>query len=171
MRARILDLAFLVGILAKAIDGLIEIIAGLALLWVSPAQLNWVAHRVTAEELSEDPNDLIANLILHGTTHLRGETIVFIAAYLLVHGVVKLAIIGAIAVGSLRLYPWAIAALAAFLGFQVYELVVHPGVGVAVLVVLDAVIVWLTWREWRHGQTLKSVLARTLGWFWRRDDS
>ncbi|MGO4250379.1 hypothetical protein AB4Y87_24565 [Paenarthrobacter sp. RAF54_2] len=38
----------------------------------------------------------------------------FVAAYLLVHGIVKLAIVVALLIGSRRVYPWAIAALIAF---------------------------------------------------------
>lgn len=42
----------------------------------------------------------------------------FVAAYLLVHGIVKLAIVVALLIGSRLVWPWAIAALSAFLLFQ-----------------------------------------------------
>lgn len=167
-RAHLLDLAFLLGVLAKGIDGLIELVAGAILLWVSPGQLATAAQRVTAHELREDPHDLIANLLVHGVAHLDSRTTAFIAAYLLVHGVVKLGIVAALMLGSLRVYPWAIAALAGFLLFQVYELFVLPGVGLALLTVLDALIVWLTWREWRRGRTVRDAFARTRAWVRRR---
>lgn len=168
MRSHLLDLFFLLGVAAKGIDGVIEAIGGIVLLWVSPEQLATAAQGVTAEELSEDPHDLIANLLLHGVAHLDSAATAFLAAYLLLHGVVKLGIITALIVGSLRVYPWAIAALTAFLIFQGYELVVHPSAGVAVLTVIDALIVWLTWREWRHGHTLRDTLTRTRDWLSRR---
>jgi len=40
---------------------------------------------------------------------------------------------------------------------------------VALLTVLDAVIIWLTWREWRHGRTLHETARSTLDWVFRRD--
>lgn len=167
MRSHLLDLAFLLGLLLKGLDGAIELVGGAILLWLSPDRLVALTQQAVAGELSEDPQDLIANVLLHGVGHLDTASIGFIGAYLLVHGVVKLAIIFALLVGSLRVYPWAIAALVAFLAFQGYELVLHPSPGVALLVILDAVIVWLAWREWRQRKTLRETYARTREWLSR----
>lgn len=167
MRSHLLDLAFLLGVLLKGVNGVFELVAGAVLLFLSPSQLVSVTQRVVAGELSEDPQDLIANWLLHGAAHFDSATVAFVGAYLLVHGVVKLAIILALVLGSLKVYPWAIAALSAFLLFQAYELVVHPSAAVAALVVLDAVIVWLTWREWRQGSSLRETAARTRTWLAR----
>ena len=140
MRARLLDLFFLLGILVKGIDGLIEVVGGIVLLARGVAQLD------------------------AGTTRL-------VAAYLLVHGVVKIAIVVALLLGSLKVYPWAVAALLGFLVFQVYELIAHPSVGIALLVVLDAAVVWLTGREWRRGRTLREAIAQTRRWVSRRSST
>lgn len=168
MKERVLDLTFLIGVLFKGLDGLVELIGGMILLFTSPAQLYGAATAVTAEELSEDPHDLIANLIVHGVSHLHASAQLFVAAYLLLHGLVKIAIVIALLIGSRRVYPWAIAALGAFLIFQLYELVTRPSVGVAVLTVFDAVIIWLTWREWRRGRELRLTWRSTLDWVFRR---
>ena len=164
IRTRVLDLVFLVGVLFKGIDGLAELVGGVVLLIISPGQLASGTQAVTARELAEDPHDIIANLLVHGVQRLDQGTTTFLAAYLLVHGLVKVAIVGALLLGTRRIYPWAIAALAGFLIFQAYELVVHPTVGVALLTVFDAVIVALTWREWRHGRTLHETWRSTLDW-------
>lgn len=168
MKERVLDLVFLLGVLFKGIDGLLELIGGVFLLFVTPAQLHGAATAVTAEELSEDPHDLIANLIIHGASNLHPNTQVFVAAYLLVHGLVKVAIVIALLIGSKKVYPWAIAALGAFLIFQVYEMVTNPSIGVAVLTVFDAVIIWLTWREWRRDRELRLTWRSTLAWVFHR---
>ena len=168
MRERVLDLVFLVGVLFKGLDGLLELAGGALLLFVSPAHLRGAAERATAHELAEDPHDLIANLIVHGASHLHGRSVWFVAAYLLLHGLVKLAIVVALLIGSRRVYPWAMAALGAFLIFQLYELVVHPSVAVAVLTALDALIIWLTWREWRRGRELRTTWRATVAWVFRR---
>lgn len=168
MRERVLDLVFLIGVLFKGLDGLLELVGGAVLLFVTPGQVQRAVERATARELAEDPHDLIANLVLHGAAHLHGRSVVFVAAYLLLHGLVKLAIVVALLVGTRRVYPWAMAALGAFLVFQVYELVVRPSVAVAVLTVLDAVIIWLTWREWRRGRELRTTWRQTVAWVFRR---
>ncbi len=168
MRDRILDFVFLLGVLFKGLDGLVELVGGALLLFATPAKLQHAATSATSGELAEDPHDLIANLILHGVAHLQHGGIVFAAVYLLVHGVVKLAIVIALLVGSRRIYPWAMAALGAFLVFQVYELVTGPSIGVAILTVFDAVIIWLTWREWRRGRELRTTWRGTVAWVFRR---
>jgi len=168
MRERVLDLVFLVGVLFKGIDGLLETIGGIVLLFVTPGQVKSAAHAATSNELTEDPHDLVANLLVHGVSHLHTGSQMFIAAYLVLHGVVKLAIVVALLVGSRRVYPWAMAALGAFVVFQVYELVTAPSVGVVVLTILDVVIIWLTWREWRRNRELRKTWRGTVDWIFRR---
>ncbi|WP_426625412.1 DUF2127 domain-containing protein [Leifsonia sp. McL0607] len=168
MKDRVLDLVFLVGVLFKGLDGLAELVTGVLLLFVTPAKLHQAAGAATAGERAEDPHDLIANLIVHGVAHLQHGSIVFAALYLLVHGVVKLAIVIALLIGSRGIYPWAMGALGAFLIFQVYELVTNPSIAVAILTVFDAIIIWLTWREWRRGRELRTTWRGTVAWVFRR---
>ncbi|WP_442576945.1 DUF2127 domain-containing protein [Microbacterium sp. F51-2R] len=167
-RERVLDLVFLLGVLFKGIDGAFELVAGVALLFLSPVQLQDVARSLTAHELAQDPHDLLANLLLAGAGSLDPASATFLALYLLLHGVVKLAIVAALLLGSRRIYPWAIGALTLFLVYQVYELVVAPSVFVLVLTLFDAVIIALTWREWRHGRTLRETMRTTVDWVFRR---
>ena len=168
MKERVLDLVFLIGVLFKGIDGLVELVGGVLLLFVAPAQLIGLAGSLTAAELAEDPHDLLANLLLNGVAHLGSGGKTFLAAYLLLHGVVKLAIVVALLIGSRRIYPWAMAALGLFLIFQIYEMFTQPSVGVAVLTVFDAVIIWLTWREWRRGRELRDTWRGTVAWVFHR---
>jgi uncharacterized membrane protein len=162
-RERWFDLVFLVGFGCKAIDGLVELVIGLPLLVLRPAQVDAVARLATATELREDPTDLLAHLIRHSVTNLSAETSVIAAVYLIVHGLVKLGIVAAILRGSRRLYPWAIAALGAFVIWQASEFVQHPSVGLALLTLFDVVIVALTIREWRHHRSLGDALRSLLG--------
>ncbi|MBM7502790.1 DUF2127 domain-containing protein [Agromyces aurantiacus] len=168
MRERVLDLAFLVGVLLKGVDGLVEVVGGVVLLAVPSDRLLGAARAVTAHELAEDPHDVLANLLVHGVQHLDLGTSRFLAAYLLLHGLVKLAIVAALLLGTRRVYPWAIAALLGFLVFQVTQLIAAPTVTVLVLTVFDVLIVVLTWREWRQGRTLRETWRSTVDWVVRR---
>lgn len=170
MRERVLDLVFLLGVLGKGLDGLAELVGGVVLLVVTPGQLLDTARELTAHELSEDPHDALANLLLHGLHQLGGGTVVFLAAYLLLHGAVKVAIVAALLLGTRRVYPWAIGALLLFLLYQLYEIVVAPTATMVVLTVVDVLIIALTWREWRHGRTLRQTWHTTLGWLLRRPE-
>lgn len=166
-RDHVLDLAFLIGVALKGLDGLGELVLGFPLLFLSHAQIASLAHSVTAEELTEDPHDLLANLLLKGAAHAGHGALLFVGLYLLLHGVVKLAIVVALIWGKERLYPWAIVALAVFAVFQVVEFVLHPSVSVALLTVLDIVIIVLTWREWRQHRSLRETFRTTLAWIRR----
>lgn len=163
-RGHVLDLLFLIGVTLKGLDGAGELLLGLPLLFFSHAQLTSLAGSVTAEELTEDPHDLVANLLLRSAAHTTHGTLLFVALYLVVHGVVKLAIVLALIWGKERVYPWAIGALGLFVVFQVVELVLHPSVSVALLTVLDVVIIGLTWREWRRHRSLRETFSATVAW-------
>lgn len=168
MRDRILDLIFLIGVIFKGIDGFFEFVGGGILLFVGAARLKQLTDAVTANELAEDPHDVIANFLRHEAAHLGSASVAFLAVYLLLHGVVKLAIVVALLVGSRRVYPWAIGVLIAFVLFQIYTFITAPGVGVAALTVFDLIIIWLTWREWRRDRELRDTWRGTLDWVFRR---
>ena len=157
-RDLILDWVFLVGVLFKGIDGLVEVAVGLPLLFVTHGQLVSLARAVTAGELAEDPHDLIANLIVHESSKLSASGLFIGGIYLLIHGLVKLVIVIALIRGTRRVYPWAVGALTILLIVQVVDLVLKFSTGVLLLTVLDVVIIWLTAREWRHGRTLHDVV-------------
>jgi uncharacterized membrane protein len=64
------------------------------------------------------------------------------------HGVVKVLLVAAVLKDKLWAYPWMIAFLLAFIGYQGYLLAVNPTLGVALLTVFDVFMVWLTYREY-----------------------
>lgn len=164
----VLDLVFLLGVTFKAIDGLGEILIGIPLLFITPAGVTGAVQHLTARELAEDPHDLIANLLVHGVNHLAGSDLRLLGIYFLVHGIVKVAIVVAIIVGAVRVYPWAIAALTALTIFQIVELALKPSIGIALLTVLDIIIIALTWREWRERRSLRDTARETWRWLRRR---
>jgi uncharacterized membrane protein len=47
-------------------------------------------------------------------------------------------------------YPCMITVLLIFIGYQLYRIVLQPSLGLALLTVFDALIVALTWREYRR---------------------
>ena len=76
-RRSLLDQTFRISITLKGIDGVLEIIGGLIVLWISPRAVNYVVAALTEHELSEDPRDFIATHLLsasHGLAH-GGKTL------------------------------------------------------------------------------------------------
>src|SRR5215212_8773639 len=143
-----LDRVFEIGIIAKGVNGAVELLGGLLLLFVSPAWIHHIAVSLTRVELSEDPHDFIATHLLHTTNGLTGNTVLFGAVYLLTHGAVKVVLVVALLLNRLWAYPWMIVVLLLFIGYQLYRIVLSPTAGLVALTVFDIVIVALTWREY-----------------------
>jgi uncharacterized membrane protein len=145
-----LDRAFQIGIIAKGLNGLAELVGGLLLLFVGPGDIHHLVAMLTQGELSEDPNDVIARYLLHTADGLTGSALLFGAAYLLLHGAVKVGLVIALLLNKLWAYPCTITVLLIFIGYQLYRIALQPSVGLIALTVFDAVIVVLTWREYRR---------------------
>src|SRR5262249_3023398 len=72
------------------------------------------------------------------------------AVYLLSHGIAKVVLVALVLRDKLWAYPWLIALLLAFIAYQLYRItVVHFSIGLTLLSIFDAFLVWLTWREYR----------------------
>jgi uncharacterized membrane protein len=142
-----LDRVFEIGIIAKGLNGVAELVGGLVLLFASPTRLQHVAAILTQGELSEDPHDFIATHLLHTANGLTGDAVLFGAIYLLLHGLIKIVLVVALLLNKLWAYPWMIGVLLVFIGYQLYRIALHPTPGLVALTLFDSVIVALTWRE------------------------
>lgn len=143
------DRVFEVGIIAKGLNGVAELVGGLLLLLVTPDKLQHLVVLLTQGELSEDPDDVVARYLLHTSAGLTGRAVTFGAVYLLLHGAVKVVLVVALLRNRLWAYPWLIGVLVVFIGYQAYRIALAPGLGLIALTLFDVVIVGLTWREWR----------------------
>ena len=63
---------------------------------------------------------------------------------------------GAVLRDKIWAYPWLIAFLVAFIGWQTYELVAHFTVGLLLLTLFDLFIVYLTVREYARHRALRT---------------
>jgi uncharacterized membrane protein len=152
-----LDWVFEVGIVLKGLNGLLELVGGVLLLVVSPASIKGVVQTLIEGELSEDPHDLIATRLLHTAGGVTAAGLTFGAVYLLVHGVVKVTLVIALLRNKLWAYLWMIAALLAFIAYQVYRIILSPSPGLIALTAFDVFIVVLTWREYRKQRGIGSA--------------
>ncbi len=156
-RKDLLDQTFVVGIVLKGLDGVLEVVGGLLLFIVTPATIDRVTRALTQHELSEDPHDFIATHLLHAATDLSGSSLQFGAAYLLSHGAIKIVLVAALLRNKRWAYPWMIAFLLAFIAYQAYRMTFAPSIGLAGLTVFDAFIAWLTYREYGKQRTISGA--------------
>jgi uncharacterized membrane protein len=148
-RTRFLHRVFELGVLAKGIDGALEFIGGLLLLLLSPAAIRGTVFFLLQGELKEDPTDLVANLLVHNTRAVI-QTKFSASAFLIVHGVVKLALVGGLATNKLWSYPAAIVVFIGFTIYQVYQLTQQSSLFLEIITVLDIIVVILIVAEYQH---------------------
>ena len=144
----LLDRAFAVGIILKGLDGVLEVAGGVLLLLISPTTIDQLSRTLTQHELSEDPHDFLATHLLHAAGSLTGSSLEFGAAYLLLHGVIKIVLVAALLRDKIWAYPWMIAFLVVFIVYQIYRMTFAFSVGLLGLTIFDVLVVWLTYREY-----------------------
>jgi len=144
---------FVAGVVAKGLNGVAEVIGGTVLFLVSRDLLVGLLGGVAEWMLSDDPRNVVGKWLLEWS---RGEdlseaSISFVATYLLVHGIAKLILVGALLRGRLWAYPLSIVVLVGFIAYQVYDIATEgPSFGMVALTLFDIVLTWLAWREWQH---------------------
>ncbi len=146
---------FQISLLLKAAHSVLEIAGGILLFAVSTDTVLRIVDRLTQDELSQDPHDRIANFLLHAARNLSVDAKSSAAFFLLSHGAVKLFLIVAVLRGKSWAYPAFMLALAGLIVYQTDQLLHVTSIGLAALTVLDAIVLVLTWHEYRF-----AILAR-----------
>lgn len=141
--------AFDLVVLLKALNGTLELAAGLSLILVSNAAILAFARLVTRKEISEDAHDFLANALLHWAENFGADSRLFVAAYLLFHGAAKVTLATLLLRGVSWAYPAAMAFLGLFIAYALYRLSYGWSLPLAGFTLLDVLTVWLIGREWQ----------------------
>lgn len=149
-KERIVHVLFDISVIGKGVDGVLEIVGGAVLFFISPMKIHGIVSALTQHELSKDPHDLVATYLLNSTQHLSGGAQVFAATYLLWHGAVKLALVTALLLKQRWAYPSAILAFLLFLAYQLYRYSHTHSSELLVLSVVDVFVIALTWLEYKR---------------------
>lgn len=144
------DRLYMVTVAVKGFDGLVELVAGLILL-IGPGELHKLLSFLTGEarESSHQFMHQLAEYIAHVDTDVTRGGLTVVILFLVIHGVVKLSLVYALLRRILWAYPYALGVLVLFLVYQLYVCIVQPSVSMILFALLDAIIVWVVWGEWR----------------------
>ncbi|MDB5177047.1 MAG: hypothetical protein JWN75_715 [Candidatus Saccharibacteria bacterium] len=148
------DLIYRIGVIIKGLDGLAELIAGIALV-ISPAIVHMVLSSVVgqANEHHGRTFHFIAEYVARLDNDLAKSGLLFLTIFLIGHGVVKLVLVYCLLRRYVHAYPYAIAVLILFLVYQIYVLIQDPlSIGMWFFTLLDIVIIWLVWGEYKDLQ-------------------
>ncbi len=149
-KGKLLDLVFKIGVIGKGIDGFLELIGGFIFLLVSSDAINRMVIWLTRRELIEDPGDLVSNSLIQFARYFSINAKIFGAVYLFTHGAIKIILVLSLLRRKLWAYPTAIAVFSVFVIYQIYRYIYAPSVVLILLSALDAVIILLTWREYKR---------------------
>ena len=149
-RKSVIHASFEIGLLLKGVDGIIEIIGGFLLLFISPYQIHTIINKVSQHELSEDPNDILIKFILKLSNEYSVSTQVFSAIYLFSHGIIKLLIIYLLNKKKYWAYPLSIVFLVLFIIYQSYRYIHTHSIWLNVLTVFDFIMIYLTLSEYKN---------------------
>lgn len=142
--------SFEIGILLKAINGALEIISGILLIFLNPDRLNKVMVLLTQGELSEDPKDIIANYMIKLGSKFTINTQYFGVFYLVSHGLIKVILVILLWKRKIWAYPVTIIILTLFVVYQIYRYTISSSVGLILLTILDIIVIFLTFIEYRR---------------------
>ena len=142
--------SFRVGISVKGFDGLLEVISGIALWFVSPAQMSALVKSLTEHMLTRIPHGYISRHLLAASQGFTNDSREFAAYYLLSHGFVKVVLVVCLLMNKLWAYPLTIAVFGLFMLYQVHRFTQTHSVSMILLTIFDALIIYLTWVEFKQ---------------------
>ncbi len=145
-----IHVAFEVSLALKGVFALAEIAAGLLTYLITPQFVFDLIRTITRTELTEDPQDFVASYLFHAAQNLSVSSQHFAAFYLLTHGIIKLWLILGLWKGRLAYYPVAIVVFGFFIVYQIYRYNFTQSPLLLLITVLDGVVIWLTWTEYRY---------------------
>lgn len=143
---------FNISLIVKGLFSIIEVVGGLLVLYVNQQFILNFVLSVTADELSDDPNDFFANFFVHSAQQFSLSSQHFIALYLLIHGIIKGLLIIALFKEKIWSYPLAMVVFSLFSSYQVLEFIRTGSIWLLILTALDVVIIALAWHEYRYMQ-------------------
>jgi uncharacterized membrane protein len=158
-KERDIHILFEISVALKGLHALMEIIGGFLILWITKTFIIHTVLSITQEELSEDPKDFIANYLINSAQHFSISAQHFAAFYLLSHGLIK----GLLVVGLLKkklwAYPSSMIVFSFFILYQLVRFISTHSMWLIVLTILDIVVLWLIWHEYKFIKRQKGVSA------------
>ena len=148
--ARRLDRLFRLALVLKGLDGAAELVVALVLAAVPEATVHRVVADVLARDLLGSAHGALARHVATVTDAFATGDRTFAVVYLGLHGVVKLALVGALSARWLPAYPVAAAVLTAFVVYELWRAVITGSLLLPGLAALDVAIVVVVVREYRR---------------------
>jgi uncharacterized membrane protein len=139
----VLHCIFIWSLWFKCLSALLEIALGFFALQ-GDKMFTWLQY-LARYQLIVDPDNLFAPYMLKWIHGITNHTALFLALYLLSHGIVKLFLVIGLLRKKLNIYPVAIGVFMIFIAYQIYRYTFTHSI---FLTILDIFLIWLTWHEY-----------------------
>jgi uncharacterized membrane protein len=136
-------------VILKGLDGLLDLAAAAALALVSNSAIREFVAFATRRELTENPQDVIANALVQWAANFGQDAKSFVVLYLLFHGVAKTVLAVSLIKGAPWAYPLAIWFFGTFVVYAVYRQTLHFSTPLAIFILFDLLTIGIIAREWR----------------------
>ena len=140
---------FEVGVVVKGIHGVVDFIGAAIIYVVSGTTMLRILESVTSGELSDDPNDFLANYILNHA-HITAQGKDFAALYLCVSGIINIIIAIGLFLHRKYMFPVAKILLGCFVLYQMYHFVRFHSPWLLILIIYDISVIGLIYLEYRR---------------------
>jgi len=134
----------------KGIFGIIELITGFGLLLVGKKSLNNVMLWLVDLEPFERHPRLLDSTTKFIAEHILGSLHTLIALYMIVHGLVAIAVVIALVHKKLWAFPTAGIILALFIIYQIYRLALVFSLALLIFTLIDIVIIYFLRYEYKR---------------------
>ena len=146
----IFQYSFDVAMILKGLNGLLEIIGGILLIFLTPDRMNNFMRFITQAELLEDPKDMVANLFLRFGREFSVSSQNFGIFYLLSHGILKVVLVTLLLRRKLWAYPISLVVFVLFVVYQIYRFTISHSAFMILLSIIDIVIIVMTYMEYKR---------------------
>ncbi len=141
---------YILSLLLKGFNALLECGVGAYLGISKSADLDARVHWLMDFPIFKGEQKWIAAAVFDYANSIPETTRSFFALYLVLHGLVKVALVSGLLMRHKWAYPAAMAALGLFISYQTYEYSAHHALGLLLLTVFDLIVLMLIINDYRQ---------------------
>lgn len=135
-------------IILKGINGIIESIGGLILLFTNSQVISRYLKLIFNHELENDPSDKVVNFLINYFQNISQHTQVFAATYILLHGIMNLFLFSMVWKKKIHAYPIVVVIMSLLVIYQIIRFSHTHSVILFVITLVDMLIIYLIADEY-----------------------
>ncbi len=145
---------YLFTIITKGIHGILEVIAGISLLFVKSDFIVKNIKIIFQHEILEDPSDFIANLLINASEKISISTLEFSAIYMICYGCINLGLFLGLWKKKTWAYPLAGTIIILLICYQILRIINNHSIILFILTIINIFILLVIKYEYKRIKSL-----------------